>query len=351
METHKISKIFCIYLRHTIGKMVLFGAFDYVCCIYSFQYICENKNIILMSRQHHHEHSHHSHNISGKNLAIAVFLNILITIGQIIGGLFSGSMALLTDALHNFSDVIALLLSYFTNRLAKKESTIKQTYGYKRAEILAAFINSLTLIAIALFLLVGAVKKLNNPQEVLSDIVIYFALGSIILNALSVMLLRKDAKDSINMRSAYLHLLSDVMTSIVVMIGGVLMKYYGIYWLDSILSILIALYLIYSSYHILRESLIILMQFTPSKIDIVSLGKQISSIPEIKNIHHVHLWQLNDKELFFEAHIDLKEDIQMSMFKHILKEVSVILRKNNIEHFNIQPEYNVEDYKGFIHQH
>ncbi|NOR86903.1 MAG: cation diffusion facilitator family transporter [Bacteroidales bacterium] len=299
----------------------------------------------------HHDHHHHTHEISAKNIGIAIFLNIIISVSQIIGGIISGSMALLTDALHNFSDVISLSISWFTNRMAKRKSTIKQTFGYKRAEILSAFINSATLIAIAFYLIIEAVDRFSNPQPVLSDLVIYFAIGSIIINTISVLLLHKDAKESMNMRSSYLHLLSDVMTSIGVMIGGFIMKYYGIFWIDSLLSVLIAFYLIFSTYKLLIDSLKILMQFSPKNIDIMDIGEKINHLAEVKNIHHVHLWQLNDKDLFFEAHIDLENDISITDFQLVLKDIESILATQNIFHFNIQPEYSVDDGKDFIVQH
>ncbi len=300
--------------------------------------------------QHNHDHSH-SHSISGKNIGIAIFLNILITVSQIIGGVISGSVALLTDALHNFSDVISLFLSYFTNRLARRKPTAKQTYGYKRAEILSAFVNSVTLIAIAIYLIVEAVERFLNPEPVKADLVIYFAIGSIIINLISVLLLHKDAKDSINMKSAYLHLLTDVMTSIAVMIGGILMKYFDIYRIDSVLSIMIAVYLIFSSYKLLWTSIKILMQFTPQDIDIYDISDQITAVAGIKNVHHVHLWQLNDKDLFFEAHIDLEKNITIVEFQEILIEIELLLNKRGISHFNIQPEYSRDDSKNLIIQH
>ncbi|MBC8321024.1 MAG: cation transporter [Bacteroidetes bacterium] len=293
----------------------------------------------------------HSHAVSGKNIGITVMLNIIITIAQVVGGMISGSVALLSDALHNFSDVISLLLSYFTNRLSKRKSTIKQTYGFKRGEILSAFINSVTLIAIALFLIVEAVERYLNPEPVKADLVIYFALGSIVFNFISVLLLHKDAKDSMNIKSAYLHLLTDVMTSVAVMIGGILMKYFEIYRIDSILSVVIAAYLIFSSYKLLLASMKILMQFTPADVDVTDICIQIGSFIEIKNIHHVHLWQLNDKDLFFEAHIDLKKNISISEFQDVLIKIEDILNKHKIYHFNIQPEYSREDNKNLIIQH
>ena len=304
-----------------------------------------------MGHNHQHEHRNHHHEISGKNIGLTIFLNVLITVSQIVGGIISGSVALLSDALHNFSDVISLFLSYFTNRLAKRKSTENQTYGYKRAEILSTFINSATLIAIAIFLIVEAIERFFNPQSIQSDIVIYFALGSIIINFISVVLLHKDAKESMNMKSAYLHLLTDVMTSIAVMIGGILMKYFNIYQIDSILSVGIAFYLIFSSYKLLWASIKILMQFTPQCVDIWDIRDQILCIEDVKNVHHAHFWQLNDKDIFFESHIDLENDIKITEFQYILSKIEKILIENNITHFNIQPEYNRKDSKNLIIQH
>ncbi len=293
----------------------------------------------------------HNNQVSGKNMAIAIVLNFIITIGQIIGGVISGSVALLTDALHNFSDVISLILSYITNRLAKRKSTVKQTYGYKRAEILAAFVNSVTLIAIALYLIFEAVERFLNPEPVGADIVIYFALGSIVINLLSVIILHKDSKENLNVKSSYLHLLTDVMTSVAVLLGGILMKYYGIFWVDSLLSVIIAVYLIISSYKLTLTAIKILMQFTPHGVDIIQITDEIGGIKNVKNIHHVHFWQLTDKELFFDAHIDLEFDCTISDFQIILQEIEEILLKYNIAHCNIQPEYSRDDSKSLINQH
>lgn len=298
-----------------------------------------------MSDQQNH------HYISGKNIGITIILNIFITLAQLIGGVISGSMALLTDALHNFSDVISLLLSWFTNRLAKRKSTVKQTYGYKRAEILAAFVNSATLILIAIYLMVEAVIRLMNPEPILSGIVIWFAGGSIVVNFLSVLLLSKDAKENINMKSAYLHLLTDVMTSVAVLIGGILMKYYEIYSIDSILSILIAFYLIISSYKILWSSIKILMQFTPEEANLEKISLEITALDEIKNIHHVHIWQLNDNEFHFEAHIEFHKNISITTFQEHLKHIEEILSKYNITHSNIQPEYELCESNDLVVEH
>jgi cobalt-zinc-cadmium efflux system protein len=298
-----------------------------------------------------HEHHHHHHQVSGKNMAVAILLNILITVGQVIGGIIAGSMALLTDALHNFSDVIALLLSYIANRIAKRKPTAKQTFGFKRAEILSAFVNAAVLIGIAVFLIIEAAQRFFNPVEIQSDIVIWFALGSIVINLASVLMLHKDAKESMNIKSAYLHLMTDVMTSVAVLIGGILMKYYVIFWVDAVLSIAIAVYLIFSSYQLLLGTIKILMQFTPSGIDLDEINKRVTKIKEVKNLHHVHVWQLDEKMTLFEAHIDLSENISIEEFQEILNQIDLILHDFEIYHTNIQPEFNRNDNKEMIVQH
>jgi len=283
-------------------------------------------------------HNHEHHNISSKNIGIAVFLNIGITIIQIIGGVISGSVALLTDALHNFSDVISLLLSFFTNRLAKKAKTTKYNYGYKRAEILSTFINSLTLIAIAVFLVIEAVKRILIPELISSEIVIYFAFASIIINILSVVILQKDAKKNINIKSAYLHLLTDVMTSVSVMMGGIIMKYTNLTWIDSALSILIAIYLVFSSYKLLRLSIDILMQSAPSSINIAAIKDQISTISEIEKLKDIRVWKLNEKDYFLEADIYLKNNLQLSETEKIIASVGELLSKHHIQNYRLQPK-------------
>ena len=299
---------------------------------------------------HHHSHQHGQ--LSGNRLLFSIVLNIIITASQIIGGLISGSLALISDAEHNLSDVISLIISYSANLLSnKKRQTLHQTFGFKRAEIIAAFINSSTLIIIAVFLGIEAVKRLNHPTQIGSDIVIWLAFIAILGNGLSVILLKKDADHNLNMRSAYLHLITDMLTSVAVLIGGILMKYYQIYWLDAILTILISIYLLFMSWSIFLDSLKILMLFAPKGLEIKAIQDEIIAVPEIENIHHVHIWQLNDHDIHFEAHIEFKKDINLSEFDKICYKVEqILLEKFHINHSNLQPEYDRDDHKDFIIQ-
>jgi cobalt-zinc-cadmium efflux system protein len=172
---------------------------------------------------HLHRHSHTYTHSKDRNLFISILLNIVITAAQVIGGLISGSLSLLSDALHNFSDVISLLVSYIASKLAKQKASIHRTFGYKRAEILAAFINASTLVIVAILLIIEAIERFQNPQEIESGLVIWLSLIAIIANGLSVLLLKKDSVNNINIKSAYVHLLTDMMASVAVLIGGLLM--------------------------------------------------------------------------------------------------------------------------------
>lgn len=302
---------------------------------------------------HNHSHAHgHSHNdLKGRNLIISILLNILITISQVIGGLISGSLSLLSDALHNFSDVLSLIVSYVANFLSKKKASTNKTFGYKRAEIIAAFVNAATLMVVAVILIKEAIERFFDPQEVESELVIWLSLLGVAANGFSVLLLKKDADSNMNMKSAYLHLLTDMMASVAVLIGGLLMKFYQWYWVDPLLTLAIALYLVYMGYDLLRNSTRVLMLFTPNTIQVKQIVAAIGKIEPIKNVHHVHIWQLNENEVHLEAHIDFNEDIKLSQFDTILEQIEEeVFHNYGINHVNIQPEFGKCDHKHIIVQ-
>ncbi len=304
-----------------------------------------------MGHSHSHNDSHAYSDLKGRNLFISILLNIVITVAQVIGGLLSGSLSLLSDALHNFNDVISLIVSYIANRLTKKKASLNKTFGYKRAEILAAFINAATLIIVAILLIIEAVERFQNPQEIESNLVIWLSVVAILGNGFSVLLLKKDSHTNMNMRSAYLHLLTDMMASVAVLIGGLLMKFYQVFWVDSVLTFAIAIYLIIMGYDLLKDSFKVLMLFTPESIEVGDIVKVIQRIESIKNVHHVHIWQLSEEEIHLEAHIDFKEDITLSQFDVVLRDIEVLVMHNfGINHVNIQPEFGKCDDKAIIVQ-
>lgn len=293
----------------------------------------------------------HKHEVKGKNLLLSILLNLLITIAQVIGGIISGSLALISDALHNFSDVLSLVFSFIAHKLSRRKASINNTFGYKRAELIAAFINAITLIVVALFIIYEASIRLFHPEPIQSTLVIWLALLGIVVNGGSVVLLKKDSEHNLNMKSAYLHLLTDMMASVAVLVGGLLMKFYGWFWVDSIMTMLIALYLIYVSYDLIKSATKMLMLFTPDDIDIKELVREVHKIPGVNKLHHIHIWHLNDEELHLEAHLDCADDIKMSEFNLLLEKIEIVLFEQfHINHINIQPEFNKEDPKDFIVQ-
>ncbi|GGX19833.1 cation diffusion facilitator family transporter [Aquimarina muelleri] len=289
--------------------------------------------------------------ITKSSLLFSILLNIGITVAQIIGGLISGSLSLLSDALHNFSDVLSLTVSFFANRLSKKEASIEKTFGFKRAEIMAAFINSFSLIVIAVILIIEGIKRFKTPQQIDTSVVIVLSLIAIFGNGLSVLLLKKDSKLNMNMRSAYLHLVTDLMASLAVLLGGLLMKFYSIFWIDSILTFIIAIYLIIMGYDLLKKSFKILMLYTPDDIEVKQIVSIVNELPNVKSLHHIHIWQLNEDETHLEAHIDFNSNIKVSEFGEILYTIEVILQeKFKINHVTLQPEYENKDNKDIIVQ-
>jgi cobalt-zinc-cadmium efflux system protein len=294
---------------------------------------------------------HHGHHISGKNLGIAVILNVLITLVQIIGGVISGSLAIISDALHNFSDVLSLIIAYLAHKLSKRKQNYLQTYGFKRAEVIAAFINASTLIMVAVYLIAESVKRFFVPEEIRSGLVIWLAAFSILANGVSVLLLVRDSKHNLNMKAAYWHLFSDMLTSVAVLVGGLVMKYTGYYNVDAILSVLIALYLMFLGGKLWREAFEILMEFAPKEVDIKEMNRKVKNINGIKNMHHIHIWRLNEHDIHLEAHLTFDKDIPLSEFDKICSEVEELLEKDfGISHTNLQPEFNRNDSQLLIIQ-
>ena len=303
-----------------------------------------------MENRHSHVHIH-KHEVKGKNLVYSILLNLLITITQVVGGILSGSLALISDALHNFSDVLSLGFSLIAHKLSRKKASLDQTFGYKRAELIAAFINATTLVIVAILLIYGAITRFINPQPIASNLVIWLSILGILVNGFSALLLKKDAEHNINMKSAYLHLFTDMLASVAVLIGGLLMKFFGWFWVDSVMTILIAIYLIFVGIDLLKTSTKMLMLFTPDHIDIKEIVREVHKIKGVNKLHHIHVWHLNDEELHLEAHLDCSEDVKMSEFNDLLDKVEqVLFEKFHINHINIQPEYKKEDPKDFIVQ-
>lgn len=293
----------------------------------------------------------HKHEVKAKNLVYSILLNLLITIVQIVGGILSGSLALISDALHNFSDVLSLVFSLVAHKLSKRKASLDQTFGLKRAELIAAFVNAATLIIVALILIYGAIERFVYPHEIKSNLVIWLATLGILGNGLSVILLKKDADHNLNMKSAYLHLLTDMLASVAVLVGGLLMKFYGWFWVDSVMTILIAIYLIVVGYDLIVKTTKMLLLFTPEHVDIKEIVREVHNVLGAGKLHHIHVWHLNEEEIHLEAHLDCPEDFTLTQFNEVLHRIEMVLfEKFGINHTSIQPEFKKQDPKNFIFQ-
>jgi cobalt-zinc-cadmium efflux system protein len=284
----------------------------------------------------------HIHSSSGgqleKNLFITMLLNLLITIVEIVGGIVSGSLSLLSDAMHNFSDGIAIIVSYIAIRLSKRPRTLKHTFGLKRAEILAAIVNASTLIIISFFLIKEAVERFSHPTPITGSLMLVVAVVGLAANVVGTALLKKGSEGNINIRAAYFHLLSDAVSSLAVIIGAVFIMVFNISWIDPALTILISIYILKETYGIVKESVDVIMMSTPPDIDMNELQRAVESIPGVKNVHHVHLWKMNDSDIHFEAHVEV-EDMAVSRTEAIRAEIEERLRgTHGINHTTLQFE-------------
>ncbi len=301
-------------------------------------------------KKEHKVRKHHNHQpVNEKNLLIATLLNLVITIAELAGGIVSNSLALLSDALHNLSDTFATFIAYIATRVGKKSADTKKTFGYKRVEILAAMLNAVILIVICFYLFKEAYERIQNPQPINSLIVIVVAMIGLLANVLAVTILRNDSKKNINVKAAYVHLIGDSLSSVVVILAAVAIQIFDIYWIDPIVTVLIGLYLIREAFIILKEAVNILMQATPENIDLEKIKFKVETMEEVNNIHHIHAWNLSDHDVHFEAHVELSDDFKLSAIKPIQEKIIKLLKSRfRIHHITLQFEYDSRHKTGVL---
>ena len=300
---------------------------------------------------HHHNHNHSHVNTTTGRLMITMVLNFVITIAEVIGGILSGSLSLISDALHNFSDGISVILSYIAIRLRGRKNSSKHTFGLKRAEILAAAFNSSTLILISVYLFYEAFQRFSEPLEIKAELMIIVATIGLIANIGGTLLLHRDSKSSMNIKASYLHLLSDAVSSVAVIIGGFAILYFDQYWIDPLLTILIGIYIVWESFKILSDATHILMEGTPPDINVVEIEKEVATIDGVEDIHHVHVWMAGENEILLEAHVNVN-DMMISQSAELRGRIEKSLHdKFGIEHVTLQLECNHCKDTSLIHQH
>lgn len=297
-----------------------------------------HSNITTSGTQPHGSH-HPAGNASGR-LALTVLLNGLITLVQIIGGILSNSLALISDAIHNLSDTLALALAWIANRVGKRKPDIRKTFGYQRFEILSAFINASVLTAVSIYLIYEATLRFLHPEPVQSMLMLIIAVIGLVANLVSMLFLHRDSHHSLNVRAAYVHLLGDTLSSVAVIAGALLIRYTGFTWIDPALTLLISIVIIRQAWHILRESTDILMQGVPSHLNLEEMKMLLEQHPEICNIHHVHCWQLSDRQIHFEAHVETRRNMTLTESAVIRDQIEAMLEeKFNVIHTTLQLEY------------
>ncbi|MCX7927651.1 MAG: cation diffusion facilitator family transporter [Candidatus Omnitrophica bacterium] len=284
---------------------------------------------------------HHPERKKEKRLFLAILLNFLTTLAEVIGGIFSGSLALISDALHNLSDTTALVISLFAVRLSRRMSSLDKTFGYKRAEILAALFNSCILVVVSLFLFKEAFLRLNTLRPINGWTMLIVSLVGLFSNVFSVILLKTSAHRDLNIRTAYVHLFSDALSSFAVIIAAVAIVFLKIYWIDPLLTFIIGLYVLKEGYLIIQQSIHILMQNVPRGIKLREIQKAIEEINGVSDIHHVHVWSINEKDIHLEGHINLKEDMPVSKTCLLIREIEQMLKERfGIHHVTVQVEIN-----------
>jgi cobalt-zinc-cadmium efflux system protein len=272
-------------------------------------------------------------------LVLSIILNLLITVVELVGGVISGSLALISDALHNFSDTTSLVVSLVTLRISRRRPDSRRTYGYRRAQILGAFINLVTLVLIALYLIYEAVERYLDPQPIDGPVMLGVALFGLAANLLTAFLLFRHARHSLNIRSAFIHIVSDAVSSVGVVLGGLLIILYDLFIVDVILTVLISVYILIHSAGLLRQTARILMQSAPAGFEYERLLSEVREVEGVEDVHHVHVWQLDENHTSLEAHIIInKHDFEeMGRIKDAIKRR--LSATFNISHSTLEFEF------------
>ena len=284
-----------------------------------------------------------------KKLYLVIVLNVGIVIAQILFGFISNSLSLITDAVHNFQDVVSLIIALIAAIWMTKKPTKTMTFGYLRAEAMAGFVNALFLVGAVFFIIFSGIERLLFPEEIEGLYVIVVGFIAFVLNSLSVFILgfhhhghgdddHHHHHEDLNISAAYLHLLSDAGISLAVVIGGIFIYFFHIYWIDPVISILFSLYILKETVPILKKSYKILMEGVPEQFDLNKIKEEILKIPEIESIHDIHVWALSSNDIYFSGHITLKNELPFKRVDEIIQQIIGILKKEGINHITIQPE-------------
>jgi cobalt-zinc-cadmium efflux system protein len=299
-----------------------------------------------MSKNHNHisEHDLEGSFQGTARLSLSILLNLIITIAEIIGGLVSGSLSLLSDALHNFSDTASLGISLIAVRISTRGPDRKKTFGYRRAQIIGALINLITLVVVGIYLIKEAIERYFNPQPILGNVMLVVAVIGLLANLATAALLHRQSQKNINIRSAFLHIMGDAFSSVGVVIAGVLITRYKLYLADTLMTLAISAYILYQTKELLGQTINILMQGVPEGMDIEEIIHVINTVEDVQDTHHVHVWQLDESQSNLEAHIVIDPD-KLEDMPCIKQEIKTILANSfHIRHSTL--EFELENCEG-----
>ncbi|GEL14780.1 cation diffusion facilitator family transporter [Pediococcus cellicola] len=280
---------------------------------------------------------HENSKMSGMRFLAVTVLNALITIVELAGGLFSESLALLSDAFHNLGDSASVVLAYVASRIGLKNSNTSKTFGYRRAEIISAFINAIFLIVVSVFLIAESIRRLTAPSPVNGGIMLIVAVIGTVANFGSAWLLSRGAKGSLNIKATYLHILSDALSSFGIIIGAIIIQIWHVDIVDPIVTILVSIYIMWETWPVLKEAINILMQAAPN-LDFEAMKRDMLKEPGVVNVHHIHVWQIDENRIMFSAHINLNDQL-LSDVEPVYRHLENLLQKKyHVDHVTLQAE-------------
>jgi cobalt-zinc-cadmium efflux system protein len=288
-----------------------------------------------MSHNHSHSHSHNHSDV--KNIKVAFFLNFGFTIFEIVGGLFTNSIAILSDAIHDLGDSLSLALAWYFQKFSKRSRNNSFSYGYKRFSLLGAIINSIVLVTGSVFVLSAAIPRLFAPAETKVEGMFFMAIIGVIVNGAAVFRLKKGS--SINERVVSLHLLEDVLGWMAVLVGSVIMYFFDLPIIDPLLSLGIACYILFNVYKNIKQSLQILLQGVPELVDLQEITDLILTNNKISNVHDLHVWSMDGELNILTVHLVLRNELTAADIINLKSEIRQELKEHNIQHSTIEFEW------------
>ncbi len=290
---------------------------------------------------HHHHHTRGNHHDSTKNIRFAFFINLIFTLIEIIGGIYTNSVAILSDALHDLGDSISLGLSWYFDKVSKRKRDHNYTYGYGRFSLLAAFINSVVLITGSLVIIIIALPRLINPEQPDAQGMIVISLIGIIFNGIAVLKLKKGK--SMNERVVTLHLLEDVLGWFTVLIASIIMYFYSFPLLDPLLSLVFTSYILYSVWKNFRQTIRIFLQGKPDDINLQKFQEELLQIEGLSSVHDLHIWTMDGAFFVMTLHMVVKDDIENHEILRIKNRIKDMSLQNNLQHTTIEVEFESEN--------